>query len=221
MRVIPAINVAPDDEKALIERLDAIREAADTVHLDVCDGTMTPGYETWRDADRWCELAGGLSLQAHLMVKDPEAIIGDWLAAGAKEIVVHLEPLLFPEDPEAEPYVIRLQRMREQCHEAGASLVIGGSYLIPSRPRLATRGYADAFLVLGVQPGLSGQEMDPLTLQIVRDLREAFEDVPVWVDGGVNQATLVALRDAGATDAVASSAVFAAEDAAAALAALQ
>lgn len=220
MTVLPAINVEEGDDAGLRARLDAVRGAAGRVHLDVCDGTMTPN-RTWRDAARWREFAGGLGLQVHLMTDEPEAVLMDWLDAGAQEVVVHVEPLVFPKDENAEPVAIRLQRLRAVCQARGAALLVAGLYETPSRPLLAARAYADAFLVLAVPPGRAGQGMQEEALGLARDVRAAFPDVPVWFDGGVSAEALPAIRDAGATGAVAAHAVFGAEDPAAALAALQ
>ena len=149
MTVLPAINVEEGDDAGLLARLDAVRNVADRVHLDVCDGTMTPN-RTWRDAARWTEFSGGLGLQAHLMVDDPEAIIGDWLDAGATEIVVHIEPLMSAQEEGGAAVVERLRGLRMTCLERDAALIIAGSYLIPARPLLAAKAYSDALLVLGV-----------------------------------------------------------------------
>lgn len=220
MTVLPAINVEEGDDAGLLARLDAVRNVADRVHLDVCDGTMTPN-RTWRDAARWTEFSGGLGLQAHLMVDDPEAIIGDWLDAGATEIVVHIEPLMSAQEEGGAAVVERLRGLRMTCLERDAALIIAGSYLIPARPLLAAKAYSDALLVLGVRPGAAGQEMQDVALDTVRAIREAFEDLPVWFDGGVTAGTLARIEAAGATHAVAASAIFGAEDPEKALAALQ
>lgn len=217
MKVIPVINVDEGDEAELMRRVDLVRKHTDRLHIDISDGTFAPTH-TFRNAARIRELVGNLKIQAHLMVAEPEKIIEAWLDAGADEIVVHLEPLLGDEN--AEPAVLRLAKLREACLKRDAKLVIAGGPALESRALLAHRAYADGFLVLAVNPGPRGQEMQVAALDVVRVIRDTFPDDVIWVDGGVNQDTLADVRAAGTTAAV-SGAPFNAEDPVAALAALQ
>lgn len=218
MTVYPAINVAEGDEAGLSAKLDAIRGLTDRIHVDVADGTFTSN-RSWQDPVRLRELSGGMKMQAHLMVDNPEEILESWLAAGADEIVVHLEPLLL--DDAGEPAVIRLGRMRDTCLRYDAKLLIGGGPHLESRALLTHRAYADGFLVLAVDPGASGQALQPASLDVVRVIRDTFPDDVIWVDGGVNRDTRFEVSEAGATYAVAASAIFDAEDPTTAFAALQ
>lgn len=217
MTVLPAINV--EDEAEAVEALQAVRDEVTRVHLDVSDGTMTPN-RSWRDPARWQAVAGGIETQVHLMTRDPESVIEDWLQAGAREIAVHVEALA-PESEDGETLVARLSFLRDACLAHDARLIVCGAYDVPVRRLLAVRAFADGFLVLGVPPGRSGQELRPEALGMARAIREAFEEVPVWFDGGVSAATMPGIAAAGATGVVASSAVFGADDPAVALRALQ
>lgn len=219
MTVVPAINVAAGDGAELARQLGAVRGHADRIHVDVSDGTFAPTL-TWQDPARVRELADGMAIQAHLMLAEPERVLDAWLDAGADEIVVHLEPLL-AEDEGAEPAVVRLAAMRASCLARGARLLVAAGPSLGSRAVLAYRAYADGFLVLAVTPGHSGQRLQEASLETVAVIRETFPDDAVWVDGGVNADTVARVRASGATGAVAASAVFGAEDPAAALAALQ
>lgn len=219
MTVIPAINVGAGDDTELARQLEAVRGHAARVHVDVSDGTFAPTI-TWSDPARVRELAGPAGIQAHLMVARPEAILASWLDAGADEIVVHLEPLLEAGEDEESP-TVRLAAMRDACVARGAKLLIAAGPDLESRALLAYRSYAAGFLVLAVHPGLSGQRMQETALETVAVIREAFPDDEIWVDGGVNAETVARIRAAGASGAVAASAVFDAEDPVSALAALQ
>jgi ribulose-phosphate 3-epimerase len=68
-----------------------------------------------------------------------------------------------------------------------------------------------------VNPGWGGQPFIPTSLQKIARLRDLLgEDVGITVDGGVDPETAGPCADAGATLFVAGSAVFGADDAAAA-----
>lgn len=218
MTVIPVLNVDEADETEAARRLAVVQGHVQRVHVDVADGTFAP-TRTFRDPAKIRERAGGLKLQAHLMVAEPERIIEDWIDAGADEIVVHLEPLVDPESG-GEPPAIRLAQMRETCLRHGAKLLIAGGPHLNDRVLLAHRAYADGFLVLAVEPGPRGQKMQEGALDTVRVIRDTFEDDAIWVDGGVNADTVGDVRAAGATGAVCGS-IFDTEDPVATLAALQ
>jgi ribulose-phosphate 3-epimerase len=81
-------------------------------------------------------------------------------------------------------------------------------------------------LVMGVQPGHGGQAFNPTALDKLRKLRAECErrglDIDLSVDGGVKAATTAPqCIEAGATVLVSGSAVFCAEDKAAAVAAFK
>ncbi|MFZ5871882.1 MAG: ribulose-phosphate 3-epimerase, partial [Actinomycetota bacterium] len=79
----------------------------------------------------------------------------------------------------------------------------------------------DMLLVMTVEPGFGGQSFLDVCLPKVRRAREAVRasglDVWVQVDGGVSAATIERCAEAGADVFVAGSAVYGADDAAAAV----
>jgi ribulose-phosphate 3-epimerase len=216
--VIPALNSAPEEEAVLRERIAAIPDAP-YVHLDVCDGTMTPN-KTWADAARWREVSNSKPVQVHLMVVDPLTHVPAWIDAGAIEIIVHLEPIVYPASGNPEPDAL-LTSLRALTDAAQVKLIIAGTPLLPASVYLTYQHYADACLVLTVKPGFAGQEMDPLAIGTIAALHEGVPQLPIWVDGGVNSETLQGIKAAGATHAVAAKAIFESENPAAAWTALQ
>ncbi len=76
-------------------------------------------------------------------------------------------------------------------------------------------------MVMTVEPGFGGQEFLDVCLPKIRRAREAVRaaglDVWVQVDGGVSEATIERCAEAGADVFVAGSAVYGADDAAAAI----
>jgi ribulose-phosphate 3-epimerase len=217
MRILPAINVAEGDEARLRQQFDAV-PGARLFHVDVADGSMTAN-RSWSDPELLREVASARELQVHLMVREPEAVLGRWLAISPAEVIVHLDPLVEAEDGEAT--VVRLAKIRDACHAAGAKLVLAGTVAMEPRTLAAHRAYADALLVLAVTPGHSGEKMSAAALDFVAELRGDFDDIDIWVDGGVNLETVPLIRGAGANCAVAASAIFSSPDPAGALTALQ
>ena len=73
----------------------------------------------------------------------------------------------------------------------------------------AASGDADLLLCMGIHPGYSGQKFMAETFDRVRRLRLALADgIHVQVDGGVGDANIKQLHDAGATLLVAATAIF-------------
>ncbi len=70
----------------------------------------------------------------------------------------------------------------------------------------------DAVQLMGIHPGASGRPFlgEPIMAKI-RRARQLYPNIAISVDGGVSKQTLATMQQAGATRAVASSALWAAE----------
>ncbi|MDE5878727.1 MAG: ribulose-phosphate 3-epimerase, partial [Desulfovibrio sp.] len=130
----------------------------------------------------------------------------------------------------ADLLVIHVEAMRHAQRALAAIRGLGlkaGLALDPGTDISAARWLApdlDLLLVMGVNPGFSGQSFLPQTPAKVRAAREALDawgrtDVPVQVDGGVSLRNAGALVEAGADILVSGSAFFREPDYAAGLAA--
>src|SRR5207247_763699 len=72
---------------------------------------------------------------------------------------------------------------------------------------------ADLVLCMSINPGYSGQAFMPEALARISRLRAALpEQVPIQVDGGIDEGNVRAVHDAGASLIVAGSAIFQPED---------
>ncbi len=98
----------------------------------------------------------------------------------------------------------------------------------PATPAQELFPYLDKLsmaLVMTVEPGFGGQSFMPETMEKVKALRREAQrrgiDLDIQVDGGINASTVAVAAKAGANVFVAGSAVFGAEDPAAAIAELR
>ena len=91
----------------------------------------------------------------------------------------------------------------------------------PVDPYLDMLTELDMLLIMTVEPGFGGQAFLDLTLPKIRRARAAIDgsgaDVAIQVDGGITEETIVRAAEAGATVFVAGSAVYGADDPAAAI----
>jgi ribulose-phosphate 3-epimerase len=212
----PAPTVLPSVMSADMLRVGAqlvglMAAGARGVHVDVMDGHFVPNLTVGPD---WARAvagvvhgAGGL-VDVHLMVSRPREAIG-LFADLADAISFHVE---------ADPHPHRLlSAVREAgCH---AGLAVNPGTPVEHVADLAEE--VDYVNVLAVNPGFAGQTFIGTTPGRIARLRGLLpEGVLIEVDGGIDLATLPAAREAGATIFVSASAIFGADDPAAAYAEL-
>lgn len=205
MRIVPAINCEDFDcvksrAKQCLELFSAVDDAGQPqwMHFDVADGGFTNGYATWRNHQDLKELKvpANVKIEAHLMVRNPEAIFEQWLNAGASRIVVHLSATQ------------NLENISSRCSESRAEVFLAfepGSDIAHGFPYL---NLVSGVQILAVGPGLSGQSFDPEALQKIKTLRKRFPSLIIEIDGGINPKTAVAAKEAGADFAVSGSYIF-------------
>lgn len=201
--IIPAILV--HDEASFRDRLAQIDGLAPEIQIDVMDGKFVPN-KTWCDLKALAHIASTSAFELHLMVEDPEP----WIHAAVdvpsvKRLVWHVEGMGDHRE------------LVELCqdYEKEAGLAIS-----PKTPIEILRPYVrglSEILVLGVEPGFSGQGILPGTIDKARTIHAEWPAIPLAWDGGVTPDSLLKIRDAGVTRFCAASAIFDAPDPAVAL----
>jgi len=192
IRVIPAI-LAKSKEKFL-GKLELVRDFAPEIQMDVMDGQFV-GNATWADTEEIAKMSLP-AYEVHLMVRNPKAMVPIWAKAGARRIIFHFEAA-----PDA------LEVIREiKSFGCEAGIAINPETQIELIADLL--GELDVVLVMGVEPGWSGQELEESTVQKVAELRKNNSKISIEVDGGVSLANAARLAHAGATGLVAASAIF-------------
>jgi ribulose-phosphate 3-epimerase len=197
---------------ANLEREVAAVEAAGVtaLHLDIMDGHFVPNLSFGLPVVEAVRRVSRLPLDVHLMIDNPGDFIERFRVAGADSITIHAEVV---DDPR--PVLDRIRAL-------GA---VAGLVLNPPTPlsRIeASLPDCDIVLVMSVMPGFGGQEFDPIALTKLSALRtHPHCHALLEVDGGVSGETIAACAEAGADLFVAGTAVFHAEDYAAAIEKLQ
>ncbi|MBT8769134.1 ribulose-phosphate 3-epimerase [Metapseudomonas boanensis] len=197
-----APSILSADFARLGEEVDNVLAAgADIVHFDVMDNHYVPNLTIGPMVCAALRKYGITApIDAHLMVKPVDRIIGDFIEAGATYITFH---------PEASEHIDRsLQLIRDGGAKAG--LVFN-----PATP-LDVLKYVmdkvDMILLMSVNPGFGGQKFIPATLDKLREARALIEasgrEIRLEIDGGVNVHNIREIAAAGADTFVAGSAIF-------------
>jgi ribulose-phosphate 3-epimerase len=207
-RVAPSILSA--DMGCLGAQVEEVMDAgARVIHFDVMDGHFVPPITIGPlvlggIADRVHDAGGAVDV--HLMIEAPERQIEDFARAGADSITFHQE---------ATPHAHRtLAAVRELGCLAGIAINPG----TPIEAVRELRGLADLVLCMTVNPGWGGQSFIETSPEKVERLAPLVGKAAIEVDGGVDAQTAGPLAAAGAQLFVAGSAVFGADDPAAAYA---
>ncbi|HEX6206500.1 MAG TPA: ribulose-phosphate 3-epimerase [Solirubrobacterales bacterium] len=207
-RVAPSILSA--DMSQLGSQIEEVMAAgARVIHFDVMDGHFVPPITIGplvlgAIADQVHD-AGGV-VDVHLMIEAPERQLAEFAEAGADSITFH---------EEATPHAHRtLAAVRELDCLAGIAINPG----TPVEAVQELRGLADVVLCMTVNPGWGGQSFIETSPDKVERLVPLAGTARIEVDGGVDATTAGPLAAAGAHLFVAGSAVFGADDPAAAYA---
>jgi ribulose-phosphate 3-epimerase len=209
-RVAPSILSA--DMARLGAQIEEVMDAgARVIHFDVMDGHFVPPITIGplvlgAIADQVHD-AGGV-VDVHLMIEAPDRQIEDFAEAGADSITFH---------EEATPHVHRtLAAVRELGCLAGIAINPG----TPVEAVQGLREMADIVLCMTVNPGWGGQSFIETSYDKLERLAPLAGKARIEVDGGVDKDTAGSLAAAGAHLFVAGSAIFGADDPAAAYSAI-
>ena len=182
---------------------------ADWAHVDVMDAHFVPNLTLGLPILEALARVSPIPLDAHLMIDDPDRWAPMYAEAGASNVTFHIEAA---RDPRS-----LARNLRALGARAGMALKPG----TPFAPYAELLPELDMVLVMTVEPGFGGQSFMADQMPKVREVREAVSrsgaEIWVQVDGGVTARTIEACAEAGADVFVAGSAVYGAEDAAAAV----
>ncbi|KAG5180553.1 hypothetical protein JKP88DRAFT_258094 [Tribonema minus] len=206
----------------------ALEAGAQWCHVDIVDGhfakILTFGPPVVRSLRRRLPQ---LFIDVHLAVENPGEYIAQLAAAGASQVLFHVEACRSADAGHPSPTYC-IDTVAALAREIRAAGMRAGVVLNPETPAaviapLLSPGAVqlDCVDCLAVQPGFGGQPFDKSVLQKVAELREMCPTLDIQVDGGVNLKTAAACVQAGANVLTAGTCIFGAEDCAAAVGALR
>ena len=212
MGIVISPSILAADFANLERDLNRVTDA-DYAHVDVMDGHFVPNLTIGLPVVARLAEVSPLPLDVHLMIDDPDRWAPGYAEVGANSVTFHAEAAANP------------SQVCRDIRRHGARVGIAVRPGTALDPYLDLLPSVDMILVMTVEPGFGGQSFMPEMMHKVRQARAAISasglDIWVQVDGGISRSTIEQAADAGANVFVAGWAVYAAEDAAAEVAALR
>lgn len=210
--VIVSPSLLACDFAHLAEEVDRVGAQTDWVHVDVMDAHFVPNLTLGLPVVTSLRAATATRLDCHLMITDPDTWAPRY-AAESDSVTVHAEAV---GDARSCAAAIR---------DRGARAGIAVDRQTDVEDVLGVLDAFDMLLVMTIQAGFGGQAFIPDMLAKIRTARQHLDEhaMSLWlqVDGGITAETIERCAEAGADVFVAGSAVFGAQDPAAAVVALR
>ncbi len=212
----------PTSFEDLEEKISLVAQLVPLIQIDVMDGRLTPkrtwpylgadfdrnfvrilsedeGFPFWNDVD----------FEVDLMIREPEKVWRDWVKAGAKRLIFHMESVI---EPKTFLDVIRKSAVAKESPlytEIGFALGMNASVesvypFVEDIDFVQLMGIADI--------GIQGSDFDERVFEKITDLHTKYPDLILSVDGGVSLDVAPKLIEAGVKRLVVGSAIFAQED---------
>lgn len=204
--MVSASVYAADLTQLLLSVGQAQKNGAGELHVDVIDGHFTSGFGFSPSFVKSLRNCTCLPISVHMQISHPERYLDSFIKAGAESIIFHIETIYS-----------RAGAVVQRIKEAG---IQGGVALCPNTKLSCLKEclpVCDSVLLLGVQPGETGEAFLPSTLERIRELRCMVTarglSTKIIVDGQIQEESGKACVRAGADTLVIGKAFFQSGDA--------
>lgn len=177
-----------------------VTSKVDMIHFDVMDGNFVPNLTFGAKIIKPLRKLSKQIFDTHLMIKNPEKYMLDFVNAGCDIITIHYEATK------------NIYKIIQMAKKFGIKL---GMSIKPQTPVSVLEKYLpylDLVLVMSVEPGFGGQKFMKFVLQKIKSLKKikiSFNyKYLIEIDGGINLNIAPAAIKAGVDILVVGSAIF-------------
>jgi ribulose-phosphate 3-epimerase len=201
------IQIAPSifsaDLSRLADECSRIERYADLIHIDIMDGHFVPEISIGPKVAAAIRQVTKVPLDVHLLVEEPINLISELREAAVDRIAVHYEA---NDDP---------LKVIRAIHDSGieAGIALKGETEFAQVAPIAEE--ADFILLLTIDPADRSRNFYRDVCNKIYEIQEIYDSTSmplIEVDGGIDDRSIGALREAGADIFVLGSYFFAAED---------
>lgn len=190
--VIPGI--LEQDWEKIEKKIELVKPFSKSVHVDLLDGIFAPN-KTWMDPVPFQKYAKDITLEVHMMVDNPVLYVKPFADAGFTRFIGQLERM-----PDQTEFVAEAEQYGE------VALAVDSQ--TPVEAITVNFEDLDFVFVMTVKAGFSNQSFLPDMLKKVKAFRKKDKWIPIEVDGGINDKTIVKAQKSGATRFVSTGYIF-------------
>lgn len=193
--VVPGI--LEKDWLEIEKKLEIIKPFSRNVHIDVLDGRFSE-ETSFLDPTPFKKYKDEFFMEVHLMVEDPIKYLKPFADCGFKRFLGHVE---------------KMQDMDEFVAEGEILGEVGLAIDSPTQIESLDIPFddLDVVLLMTIKAGKSGQIFLPESLDRIKKIR-SLTQIPIEVDGGINEQVITDVKNAGANRFVTTSFVFGSTD---------
>ncbi len=190
-KIIPGI--LEKDWPVIEMKIQQVLPFAKAIHIDLIDGKFAPNT-TFLDPAPFKKYTSDIPFELHMMVEEPINFLKPWADAGFQRFIGHIE------------------KMSDQVEFVAKAQLLGEVGLGVDQDSEFDRvevpfSDLDILLFMTVKAGASGQEFEEKNLEKIKKAREK-SPIPIEVDGGINDQTILSVKQSGADRFVATSFIF-------------
>lgn len=198
IEISPSILSADYSELGkLVEKLE--KGGADSLHLDVADGHFVRNISFGASVIRSLRPRTSLPFKVHLMIDRPDLFVEQFGDAGSDMLIIHRES----------PCNIRKTIKEIKKNEMKVGIALNPDSDLDSAFEFLPK--IDTLLLMSIVPGFAGQKFIPNSIERIKRARKYIDKegfaVKIAVDGSINLETVKKVREAGADELIAATAI--------------
>ncbi len=194
--VIPAI-LEKDFDK-IEKKIRLVEGLVKWVQIDLLDNTLIQNVSFF-DPAPFAAFSTSVKLELHLMVRNPLVYLPGFVKAGFKRFFAHVE------GDYVEEYIAEGLK-----YDVEIGLAIDGPTPVEKVQKYLAD--VDCVLIMAVEAGAPGKPFREDTVEKIKNIRESDFEIPIAVDGGMNEETAKKVIEVGANRICSCSYIFGSPD---------